>query len=244
MRCVRWRRQYHPGDSLRIIARVPASVTLCRMCREVGLTTDRAQMEITPGEAEGSEENRPSTNPGTVRSPQSFACVGTHAASHTNGSPRSRTSPHGGASEESKTTAGYGYRGPNESLGDGRKAAPPPARRETTPGTMAWCHFNPVSEGASGPGVHIPRRWQHGDEPLARTLSPAAALLVCDNRQKLGENPVGPPSRGRPRAWVRVDRCLLQERPTPGASEGGAHHAERNFELAQFITTRAFGKLF
>ena len=143
-----------------------------------------------------------------------------HAASHTNGSPRSRTSPHGGASEESKTTAGYGYRGPNESLGDGRKAAPPPARRETTPGTMAWCHFNPVSEGASGPGVHIPRRWQHGDEPLARTLSPAAALLVCDNRQKLGENPVGPPSRGRPRAWVRVDRCLLQERPTPGASEG------------------------
>ena len=148
------------------------------------------------------------------------ACVCAHAASHTNGSPRSRTSPHGGASEESKTTAGYGYRGPNESLGDGRKAAPPPARRETTPGTMAWCHFNPVSEGASGPGVHIPRRWQHGDEPLARTLSPAAALLVCDNRQKLGENPVGPPSRGRPRAWVRVDRCLLQERPTPGASEG------------------------
>lgn len=157
------------------------------------------------------------------------ACVCVHAASHPNGSPRSRTSPHGGASEESKTTAGYGYRGPNKSLGDGRKAAPPPARRETTPGTMAWCHFNPVSEGASGPGVHIPRRWQHGDEPLARTLSPAAALLVCDNRQKLGENPVGPPSRGRPRAWVRVDRCLLQERPTPGASEGGAHHAERNF---------------
>ena len=72
-------------------------------------------MEITPGEAEARrirEENRPSTNPGTVRSPQSFACVGTHAASHTNGSPRSRTSPHGGASEESKTTAGYRYRGP------------------------------------------------------------------------------------------------------------------------------------